>query len=192
MVNPWILSHHESQINPNDWLATAALPRWYLKYFSEASNNGPVEAFYASYMPDVQRANKLDLIQPKDTWVLAKRNPPGRASLNKIHKPFLASMLFSKVHIVDGIYILRFILCGCVCMQLRTQICKRASKDEYVFAYAYIWLHIDGNVKKNYVQVTQGMFPWSHVAGGHMHTRLQEPLGEGKWDSEAQWCFFFY
>ena len=22
-----------------------------------------------------------------------------------------------------------------------------------------------------------------------MHTRLQEPLGEGKWDSEAQWCF---
>ena len=138
MVNPWILSHHESQINPNDWLATAALPRWYLKYFSEASNNGPVEAFYASYMPDVQRANKLDLIQPKDTWVLAKRNPPGRASLNKIHKPFLASMLFSKVHIVDGIYILRFILCGCVCMQLRTQICKHASKDEYVFAYAYI------------------------------------------------------
>lgn len=102
VVNPWILSHHESQIKPNDWLATAALPRWYLKYFSEASNNGPVEAFYASYMPDVQRANKLDLIQPKDTWVLAKRNPPGRAS-NKIHKPFLASMLFSKVHIVDGI-----------------------------------------------------------------------------------------
>ena len=138
MVNPWILSHHESQINPNDWLSTAALPRWYLKYFSEASNNGPVEAFYASYMPDVQRANKLDLIQPKDTWVLAKRNPPGRASLNKIHKPFLASMLFSKVHIVDGIYILRFISCGCVCMQLRTQICKHASKDEYVFAYAYI------------------------------------------------------
>ena len=42
-----------------------------MKYFSDASNNGPVEAFYASFMPDVQRANKLEnLIQPQDTWVL--------------------------------------------------------------------------------------------------------------------------
>ena len=38
-----------------------------MKYFADASNNGPVEAFYASFMPDVQRAHKLEnLIQTTD------------------------------------------------------------------------------------------------------------------------------
>ncbi len=52
-----------------DWCVYGNLGflRWYMKYFASASNNGPVEAFYASFMPDVQRANKLDnLIQTTD------------------------------------------------------------------------------------------------------------------------------
>lgn len=57
---------HEADIDGNGVIDFEEFTEWYLKYFSEASNNGPVEAFYASYMPDVQRANKLDLIQPKE------------------------------------------------------------------------------------------------------------------------------
>ena len=51
------------------WLGVPGCPlgRWYMKYFAGASNNGPVEAFYKSFMPDVQRAHTLEqLIDTKE------------------------------------------------------------------------------------------------------------------------------
>lgn len=58
---------HEADIDGNGVIDFEEFTEWYMKYFSDASNNGPVEAFYASFMPDVQRANKLEnLIQPQE------------------------------------------------------------------------------------------------------------------------------
>ena len=33
---------------------------WYLKYFALAQEHGPIEAFYASFMPSVQRTKSLE------------------------------------------------------------------------------------------------------------------------------------
>eukprot|EP00439_Symbiodinium_sp_Y106_P022975 s3049_g2.t2 len=38
---------------------------WYLKYFAAAQESGPIEAFYASFMPDVQRAHSLEVLEAK-------------------------------------------------------------------------------------------------------------------------------
>ena len=35
---------------------------WYFKYFAHAEDNGIVEAFYASFLPDVQRVNMLGAV----------------------------------------------------------------------------------------------------------------------------------
>ena len=44
--------------NPTFW--DVAFLRWYMKYFGSASPGGIVEAFYKSFMPDVQRTHHLE------------------------------------------------------------------------------------------------------------------------------------
>mmetsp|Transcript_772 Transcript_772/g.1465 ORF Transcript_772/g.1465 Transcript_772/m.1465 type:complete len:370 (+) Transcript_772:81-1190(+) len=59
---------------------------WYFKYFALAHESGPIEAFYASFMPDVQRGNTLEALSGS-TESLSRNSSPV-AEITKEPSPF--------------------------------------------------------------------------------------------------------
>eukprot|EP00434_Breviolum_minutum_P012147 symbB.v1.2.010710.t1/scaffold676.1/size173388/17 len=83
---------HEADIDGNGVIDFQEFTEWYLKYFADASNNGPVEAFYASFMPDVQRAHKLEnLIQT--TELVRERKWDAEVMKSYLKAPYSSSEL---------------------------------------------------------------------------------------------------
>lgn len=53
---------HELDQDGNGVVDFQEFTEWYLKYFALAQLGGPIEAFYASFSPDVQRASSLEAV----------------------------------------------------------------------------------------------------------------------------------
>lgn len=53
---------HELDQDGNGVVDFQEFTEWYLKYFALAQLGGPIEAFYASFSPDVQRASNLEAV----------------------------------------------------------------------------------------------------------------------------------
>eukprot|EP00437_Effrenium_voratum_P005816 CAMPEP_0181430108 /NCGR_PEP_ID=MMETSP1110-20121109/17549_1 /TAXON_ID=174948 /ORGANISM="Symbiodinium sp., Strain CCMP421" /LENGTH=378 /DNA_ID=CAMNT_0023553405 /DNA_START=80 /DNA_END=1216 /DNA_ORIENTATION=- len=51
---------HEVDLDGNGSVDFTEFTEWYLKYFALAQEHGPIEAFYASFMPSVQRTKSLE------------------------------------------------------------------------------------------------------------------------------------
>jgi len=51
---------HEADLDQNGVIDFQEFTEWYMKYFGSASPGGIVEAFYKSFMPDVQRTHHLE------------------------------------------------------------------------------------------------------------------------------------
>lgn len=53
---------HEIDLDQNGAVDFQEFTDWYMKYFATAKQNGPIEAFYASFMPDFQRSHTLEAL----------------------------------------------------------------------------------------------------------------------------------
>ncbi|CAL1171050.1 unnamed protein product, partial [Cladocopium goreaui] len=51
---------HEIDRDQNGSVDFQEFTDWYMKYFATAKQDGPIEAFYASFMPDFQRSHTLE------------------------------------------------------------------------------------------------------------------------------------
>mmetsp|Transcript_10696 Transcript_10696/g.25246 ORF Transcript_10696/g.25246 Transcript_10696/m.25246 type:complete len:372 (+) Transcript_10696:36-1151(+) len=67
---------------------------WYMKYFAQAAKDGPIEAFYASYMPDVQRQHTLEskAVSKDRLLVPRKRLSKGSTSASPISSPSVSAL----------------------------------------------------------------------------------------------------
>jgi len=54
---------HEIDRDQNGSVDFQEFTDWYMKYFATAKQDGPIEAFYASFMPDFQRSHTLEALQ---------------------------------------------------------------------------------------------------------------------------------
>lgn len=54
---------HEIDRDQNGSMDFQEFTDWYMKYFATAKQDGPIEAFYASFMPDFQRSHTLEALQ---------------------------------------------------------------------------------------------------------------------------------
>lgn len=53
---------HEIDRDQNGHVDFQEFTDWYMKYFATAKQDGPIEAFYASFMPDFQRSHTLEAL----------------------------------------------------------------------------------------------------------------------------------
>ncbi|CAK9028239.1 unnamed protein product [Durusdinium trenchii] len=54
---------HEIDRDNNGTVDFQEFTDWYMKYFATAKQDGPIEAFYASFMPGFQRSHALEVMQ---------------------------------------------------------------------------------------------------------------------------------